>query len=156
MVKLSHRIAALSMLVALTPGGAMAAATAPAYAGRWTVSDDKPAYSSRGIFYRTIDVARCGNDYCGVSVGANGRCGPMLFRFLATNIRRGGALAGHGRWGNARKNVELWQFAEKAVPGGKVMGINLGDGHDFGERSGNMPKFSAQYRPIGAARCMAR
>ena len=156
MVKLSHRAVALSMMAAFASGSAAQASSDGSYLGRWTVADDKPVYSARGIFYKTVDVAPCGRDYCGVSVGKNGACGPILFRFLATSIHGGGGLSGHGRWGDTRKNIELYQYAEKASPGGRVMGLNLGDGHDFGQRSGNMPKFSAQYRPIGAVQCMAR
>ena len=156
MFKLSHRLTSLSMLALVTSANVQAGAAPPAYLGRWTVADDKPVYSSRGILYKTVDVAPCGRDYCGVSVGKNGACGPILFRFLATSIRSGGGLSGHGRWGDTRKNIELYQYADKDARGGRVMGVNLGDGHDFGERSGNMPKFSAPYRPIGAAHCMAR
>ena len=156
MMKLSHRAVALSMLAAFASGSAAYASSDVSYLGRWTVADDKPVYSSRGILYKTVDVAPCGRDYCGVSVGRNGACGPVLFRFLATSIRSGGSLSGHGRWGDTRKNIELYQYADKDARGGRVMGVNLGDGHDFGERSGNMPKFSAQYRSLGAAHCMAR
>ena len=156
MMKLSHRAVALSMLATFASGSAAYASSDASYLGRWTVADDKPVYSARGILYKTVDVAPCGRDYCGVSVGKNGACGPILFRFLATSIRSGGGLSGHGRWGDTRKNIELYQYADKDARGGRVMGVNLGDGHDFGERSGNMPKFSAQYRPIGAAHCMAR
>ena len=155
-MKLSHRAVALSMLATFASGSAAYASSDASYLGRWTVADDKPVYSARGILYKTVDVAPCGRDYCGVSVGKNGACGPILFRFLATSIRSGGGLSGHGRWGDTRKNIELYQYADKDARGGRVMGVNLGDGHDFGERSGNMPKFSAQYRPIGAAHCMAR
>ena len=155
MVKLSHCAASLSIF-ALLASGAVSAATGSAYVGRWTVSDDKPVFSARGMLYKTIDVAPCGKDYCGVSVGKNGACGPVMFRFLATSIKSGNSLSGHGRWGDARKNIEIYQYAEKQARGGKVMGVNLGDGHDFGERSGNMPKFSAEYRPVGAAHCVVR
>ena len=162
MLILSHRLGALSMLALLASSNAAATATAtasaqaPAHVGRWTVSDEKPVFSARGMLYKTVDIARCGADYCGVSVGRNGACGPVLFRFLASSIRSGGSLSGHGRWGDVRKTIELYQYAEKASPGGRVMGLSLGDGHDFGERSGNMPKFSAQYRPLGAAHCVVR
>lgn len=155
MVKLSHCAASLSTL-ALLASSAASASAGSSYVGRWTVADDKPVFSARGILYKTIDVAQCGKDYCGVSVGKTGSCGPVMFRFLATSIRSGGSLNGHGRWGETRKNIEIYQYAEKEARGGKVMGVNLGDGHDFGERSGNMPKFSAQYRPLGPAHCVAR
>jgi len=162
MSKLSHRAARLSMLpavaVAITViGTAAAGATARnAYVGRWTVSDDKPAFSARGQYYRTIDLAPCGKDFCGVSVGKDGTCGPILFRFLAKTVAKGQGLVGHGRWGNATKNVEIWAAFEKESQGGRYLSLNLGDGHDFGERSGNMPKFSAGYSPAGQAHCVAR
>ena len=122
------------------------------YFGRWTVNGEKEVFSSRGRFYKTIDIAPCGRDFCGVSVTANGTCGPTLFRFLARN-RRAEMLRGHGVWGKARKNVTLEAYANEELPGGRVIDLNLGDGYDFGERSDNMPKFTASYRPAGAARC---
>jgi len=152
MPKLSHWTLCLSM--ALWAG---AAAAAPSiYTGRWTVADDKPTFSSKGLFYKTIDVAPCGRDYCGVSVGKNGACGPTLFRFLAKTVARNEGLNGHGRWGSATKNVEIWASSDKDSPGGKFMSLNLGDGHNFGDRGGNMPMFSAGYKPAGAARCTTR
>jgi hypothetical protein len=123
------------------------------YIGRWTVSDDKPVFSSRGIYYKTFDIAACGKDFCGISVGKSGNCGPVLFRFTAKSINSESGLNGHGRWGNAKKNVEIYGLRTKDTPGGRFLSLNLGDGHDFGERSGNMPKFSAVYRPLGAPRC---
>jgi hypothetical protein len=162
MSKLSHRKPRLSMLaavaVAIAAIGSASAGAAPrnAYVGRWTVSDDKPAFSARGLLYRTIDIAPCGKDFCGVSVGKNGTCGPTLFRFLAKTVAKGQGLIGHGRWGNAVKNVEIWAAFEKESRGGRYLSLNLGDGHDFGERSGNMPKFSADYSPAGQAHCVAR
>ena len=105
---------------------------------------------------KTFDIVACGQDYCGVSVGPKGACGPVLFRFLAKSINGQEELRGHGRWGDARKNIEMFAYADKEAQGGRFLYLNLGDGHDFGERSGNMPKFAAGYRPVGAARCVAR
>jgi hypothetical protein len=132
------------------------AAAQSVYAGRWSVSDDKSVFSSRGIYYKTIDIAPCGKDFCGVSVGKNGACGPVLFRFLAKSVNSENGLNGHGRWGNQLKNVEIYAYRANDVAGGRFMNLNLGDGHDFGERSGNMPKYSAGYSPAGAAHCVAR
>ncbi|MEO5586420.1 MAG: hypothetical protein ABIQ81_01870 [Novosphingobium sp.] len=125
------------------------------YYGRWTVSGDKEVFSSRGKLYKTIDIAPCGRDFCGVSVAADGACGATLFRFL---IRRTDdeLLRGHGVWGKARKNITLEYYVNEEVPGGRVIDLNLGDGHDFGERSDNIPKFTANYRPVSAARCTTR
>lgn len=158
----SHRLTSLSIILPVAAGLAMLASAASAgtaangYNGRWTVSEDKPVFSARGLAYKTIDIAACGNDYCGVSVGAKGACGPVLFRFLAKSINGKEELRGHGRWGDARKNIEMFAYADKEAQGGRYLYLNLGDGHDFGERSGNMPKFSAGYRPVGAAHCVAR
>ena len=150
MPKLSHWTLCLSM--ALWAG---AAAAAPSiYTGRWTVADDKPTFSSKGLFYKTIDVAPCGRDYCGVSVGKNGACGPTLFRFLAKTVAREQGLNGHGRWGSATKNIEIFAYEEDGRP--RTLVVSLGDGHNFNDRGGNMPMFSATYRPVGTGRCTAR
>lgn len=155
MPKLSHRVAGLSLL-------ALAAAAAPAsspnlYAGRWTVSDEKPVFSSKGILYKTVDIAPCGKDYCGVSVADGGKCGPVLFRFLAKSVRSGQELKGHGRWGNNRMNVVISAWDDdNSAPGGRSLMINLGNGYEFDERSGNMPKYSAGYQTVGAAHCVAK
>lgn len=124
------------------------------YYGRWTVAEDRPAFSRRGALYRTIDVAPCGNDFCGISVGASGRCGPTLFRFFGFRAASEELLYGHGRWGEMKKNIQVGAWRDEHAPGGRVMELYLGDGHDFGERSANMPKFHAAYRPAGAALCM--
>lgn len=133
-------------------GGHIAADPRSPYFGRWTVSGDKEAFSSRGMLYKTIDVAPCGRDFCGVSVATNGTCGPTLFRFLSRN-KSEEYLHGHGVWGKQRKNITLESYVNEEAPGGRQIDLNLGDGHDFGERSDNIPKFTASYRPVGAARC---
>lgn len=143
-------------LFALTDAGQAVAGNANIYAGRWTVSEDKPVFSRRGLDYKSFDVAPCGGDFCGVSVARGGACGPTLFRFKSKTVSRQRGLVGHGRWGNAVKNVEIYAWRAKDIKGGRSLTLNLGDGHDFGERSGSMPKFSADYSPVGAARCMAR
>jgi hypothetical protein len=166
MTGLSHRtirlsIAAIGAASALLAAGVGLAGTASnggtdKYYGRWVVSEDKPVFTQRGRLYKTVDIAPCGRDFCGVSVGDQGACGPTLFRFH----RRGGefddTLHGHAVWGQARKNVTLYGYLDTDQPGGKSMEIALGDGYDFSERSDNMPKFRANYRPNGAARCTTR
>lgn len=156
MRKLSHWARALSIFSLLAANSA-AFAAGPVYSGRWTVADEKPVFSSRGILYKTIDVAQCGKNYCGVSVGPGGACGPVLFRFLASSIKSGDPLRGHGRWGNTRLNllIEAYDHYQSPTDAG-YLSINLGNGYDFGERSGNMPKFAAGYRPLGTAHCVAR
>jgi hypothetical protein len=173
MAGLSHSTTRLSiglaaaMSLALASGAGMAEAPqiAPAthasadprspYYGRWTVSGEKDVFSSRGKLYKTIDIAPCGRDFCGVSVAANGTCGATLFRFLSRRINDE-MLRGHGVWGNARKNITLEYYVNEEAPGGRVIDLNLGDGHDFGERSDNIPKFTANYRPVSTARCTTR
>ncbi|HOB15117.1 MAG TPA: hypothetical protein PKN09_12810 [Novosphingobium sp.] len=156
---LSHPIATLSIALGLVsglPAAASAATPASPYWGRWTVADRGAAYSSRGREYKTIDIAPCGKDFCGVSVADNGKCGPVLFRFLMKRADGKDELRGHGRWGSARKNVLIWLFDDDQGRSNQRMKLYLGDGYDFGERSENMPKFEAEYRRSGVARCKAR
>jgi hypothetical protein len=159
MNRLSHRVARLSIGLAVLASGALAlagpAATSPYY-GRWTVSEDRPVFTARGRLYKTIDIAPCGNDFCGVSVGDRGACGPRLFRFLSSHADGESTLRGRGLWGAERKTVQINTWADGDAQGGKVIDLYLGDGHDFGERSDNMPKYHAAYRPTGRALCTVR
>jgi hypothetical protein len=158
----SHSSVRLSML-ALAALGSLAltrparAGEAPAgvspYFGRWTVEEDRPVFTARGRLYKTIDVATCGRDFCGVSVDDGGKCGAMLFRFLGRHADDADMLRGHGKWGDAQKNIEIYANIDG---NDRNFGLSLGDGHDFGERSGSMPKFHASYRRLGNARCSAR
>jgi len=134
---------------------AAAGGTSP-YFGRWTVSEDRPVFRARGRLYKTIDFAPCGRDFCWVSVDDRGRCGATLFRFLMAHAGGDETLHGHGLWGAERKNVQIDTWAEEANPEGRTIELYLGDGHDFGERSDNMPKFHAAYRKAGRAQCTAR
>ncbi len=157
--RLSIRPVAILSILALAASGAQAAAPAPAsspWYGRWTVSEDRPVFSAKGILYKTIDIAACGKDFCGVSVGDGGRCGATLFRFFGHRANVQETLYGHGRWGSAKKNIQVDTWEDSEAPGGKVIDLYLGDGHDFGERSENMPKFHAMYRPTGRAQCLAK
>lgn len=165
MAVLFHSIRSLSMRVvgvlglAAVATAAFADTVAPGadrsspYYGRWTVSEDRPAYTPRGRLYKTLDIAPCGRDFCGVTVDDHGSCGTTLFRFLARHKDGSSPLHGHGRWGAERKNVQIdsWETDD-----GRVLNLYLGDGHDFGERSENMPKFHGEYHRLGAARCIAR
>lgn len=139
---------------ALAKGTAVKAAPTSPYYGRWTVEDPQAPFSTRGREYKTVDVAPCGNNFCGVSVGANGRCGPVLFRFLGAN-RNAEMLKGHGKWGSARKNVIIYPY-ETEHKGVTNFSLMLGDGYNIGGRSGNMPKYEAEYIRSGAARCTVR
>ncbi|MFM5894484.1 MAG: hypothetical protein ACKOQM_08645 [Novosphingobium sp.] len=153
---LFHSVAALSIgLFAAVP--ALAAGTSPYY-GRWTVNEDKPVFTAKGQMYRTIDIAACGKDFCGVSVGAKGQCGPVLFRFLIKHAGGGDTLHGHAKWGTQTKNVQIatWELDAKDWPGGREIDLYVGDGYDFGDRSDNMPKFHGEYKRIGNSRCVAR
>jgi hypothetical protein len=159
MTTLFHRAACLSIGLAASAAltvPAQAAAPASPYWGRWTVADAGSAFSSRGREYKTIDIAPCGKDFCGVSVGDGGKCGPVLFRFLMKRANSTEELRGHGKWGSVRKNVLIWLFDNEGQGAHKGMQVYLGDGYDFGERSENMPKFEAVYRHSGVARCTAR
>ena len=138
--------------------GAGAAAPSSPYFGRWTVNEAKPVFTAKGRMYKTIDIAPCGKDFCGVSVGDKGQCGPVLFRFLMKRAGGGDGLYGHAKWGTQTKNVQIatWETDPKDWPGGRELDLYVGDGHDFGDRSDNMPKFHGEYKRIGTARCLAR
>ena len=124
--------------------------TATPYYGRWTVSEERPVFTARGKLYKTIDVGPCGRDFCGVSVDDKGKCGPLLFRFLAKNVRAE-ELRGHGKWGNEQKNIAILRYDDSSA-----FELYLGDGHNFGGRSASMPKFHADYRRAGNAKCSSR
>jgi hypothetical protein len=167
MSTLSHRIARLSIqllcgAVALAAAGHLAAGASAAspssspYFGRWAVAEDNPVFTSRGRLYKTIDVAPCGRDFCGVSVDDRGRCGTTLFRFLMSRANAEDTLRGHGKWGASRMNVMLDNYEDSDAPGGRRIELYLGKGYDFGERSDNMPKFHANYSKSGQALCIAR
>ena len=81
-----HVSAALSFILVGLGGINAAYAEESHYFGRWTVSDDKPAFSAKGKLYKTFDVAPCGKDFCGISVSDSGSCGETLFRFLSPDI----------------------------------------------------------------------
>jgi hypothetical protein len=167
MTALSHRIARLSIqlicgavglagAVQLATGSSLASNPAPSpYFGRWVVSEDKPVFTAKGRLYKTVDIAACGRDFCGVSVDDRGRCGGILFRFLMAHADASDSLRGHGQWGGARKNVVLDNYEDSDVPGTRRIELYLGDGYDFGGRSDNMPKFHANYRKTGRAQCTA-
>lgn len=160
MKSLSHSLAALSIALLGTSG--IAAVAAPAatspYYGRWTVNEAKPLFTAKGRIYKTIDIAPCGNDFCGVSVADNGQCGAVLFRFLAKHANAETTLHGRAKWGNGFKSVQIatWELDAAEWPGGRELDLYVGDGHDFGERSENMPKYHGEYKRTGAARCKAR
>ena len=140
--------------LAITLGTARAEDDPPAnYFGRWTVSDDKPVFSSKGKFYKTFDIAPCGKDFCGVSVDDNNTCGPTLFRFLtihATNEN----LTGHGLWGSVKKKLQI----SYAIPDNDKPYISIGlgsDDMDITGREGSVPTFEANYKSVGEASCTA-
>jgi hypothetical protein len=147
--------AGLACLALSGPGPAAAEAPGAAtpYYGRWTVAEDRPVFTARGKLYKTIDIAPCGRDFCGVSVDDKGKCGAVLFRFLARNVAAD-TLRGHGKWGDERKNVVIYKYDMDDAASN--FELYLGDGHSFGERSGSMPKFHAEYRRLGNAKCSTR
>jgi hypothetical protein len=160
MPSLLHRTAIMSigLIVGLSAVASAAPAARSPYYGRWTVNEDRPVYTAKGRAYKTIDIAPCGNDFCGVSVADNGTCGATLFRFLASHADGETMLQGKGKWGTERKNVqiEFYQLEASDWPGGRELDLYLGDGHDFGGRSESMPRFHGEYKRLGEARCKAR
>jgi hypothetical protein len=147
------------MLAAAATASAAGAPASSRYYGRWTVGEERPVFTARGREYKTIDIAPCGNDFCGVSVADGGRCGAVLFRFLGKRARDEDAqdLRGHGKWGSARKNVLIYAFDDgEGAAAKRQLGLYLGDGYDFGERGGSMPKYHADYVRKSAAQCTAR
>ena len=161
MTRLFHSVAAVS--IALVAAATLVAATGPVerslrrpaaspYFGHWTVTDPAERFTARGRIYKTIDIAACGRDFCGVSVADNGACGVTLFRFLGRNANSEG-LNGHGVWGRERKNIRLETWT---TDDGREMELYLGDGHSLGSRSDSMPRFHAVYNQSGRARCIAR
>jgi hypothetical protein len=157
LIRLSMRAQCCLAMMALA-GPALAsdrpAASSPYY-GRWTVSEDRPVFTARGRLYKTVDVAQCGGDFCGVSVDDKGACGAVLFRFLGRHAGTD-VLRGHGKWGEEQKNIVIYSYSGDEPGAAPHFELYLGDGHDFGERSGNMPKFRANYRRLGSARCQVR
>lgn len=147
-------IASLSITLLAHTAPAIAGEASPYY-GRWTVSEDRPIFTVRGAAYKTIDITTCGRDFCGVSVDDKGRCGAVLFRFLAKNAATD-MLRGHGRWGSEQKNIVLMSYGTTDTGENAGFELLLGDGYNLGSRSGSMPKFHADYKRLGAARCVAR
>ncbi len=152
---------ALAVVAIATPSqpaaaGTSASASGSPFWGRWKVADKDSVFSTRGREYKTIDIAPCGKDFCGVSVKDNGQCGPVLFRFLMKRAHGEEELRGHGKWGTGKQNVLIWLFDGDDTNSHQRMQLYLGQGYDFGERSDNMPKFDAVYRHTGAAVCKAR
>jgi hypothetical protein len=127
------------------------------YPGRWTVAStdgpDEAPVSERGLVYKTFDMAPCGKDLCAVSVSANGACGATLFKISAKKAANFDYLEGRAAWGKKKKNLVIY-MARGDAPDQNSFDLYIGDGHDFGERSDNIPKYYAYYTPAGAARCV--
>ena len=124
------------------------------YFGRWTVSDEKPVYTAKGKRYKTFDVAPCGNDFCGISVGENDQCGETLFRFLTVHADMG-EVVGHGLWGDAKKKLII--DYNKPDTGADSLYIGLGaDDMDLSGREGSVPSFDANYKRVGKAVCLGK
>ena len=160
MKALSHSTARLSIPVLgvlLTAVAAKAATPSPSCA-RWTVGEEHSVFTARGRPYRSIDIAPCGKDFCGVSLDEKGSCGPLLFRFLGRRANGQDTLYGHGRWGTMTKNIQIDTSGgdDASLPAERSLSLYLGDGHSLGDRSENMPRFHAEYRRVGAAVCKAR
>ena len=147
----THITASLVLGIIFSFSGTLAHAAMDQYYGRWTIGDEKPAYSSKGILYRTIDIAPCGEDFCGVSVAKDKSCGEVLFRFLTTH-EADEMLVGHGTWGKAEKKLELgYAIYESETP---HIYLALGsDDMDLSGREGSIPTFQADYKRLGDVTC---
>ena len=153
---MSHRtlsIASATLGLALSLGGNLAHATTDQYYGRWTVSDDKPAYSSKGKLYKTIDIAPCGNDFCGISVADDNTCGKILFRFFTTHAADE-ELTGHGKWGDAKKKLVMGYATPQDAKAYMYLGLGADD-MDLGGRDGSVPTFEANYKNTAPVSCTA-
>ncbi len=152
-----HLMALASLGLAVSLAGVARAEDADPktnYFGRWTVSDDKPVFSSKGKLYKTFDIAPCGKDFCGVSVGDGNSCGATLFRFLTAHAENVD-LTGHGLWGQTKKKLMI-EYLDGETPNPYLM-LGLGaDDFDFGAREGSMPIFEANYKRTGDATCTAK
>jgi hypothetical protein len=148
-----HVIAGLTIGLTLSFGGNLAYAATDQYYGRWAVSDEEPAYSSKGALYKTIDFGPCGDDFCGVSVADDDSCGEVLFRFL-TSHAEDELLVGHGKWGKEKKKVEVvYSTLEDESP---YLFLALGSNDmDLTGREGSIPTFQANYQRHGEAVCTA-
>ena len=148
-----HLRLVVATVIAGLGGIAAAQAGDSHFYGRWTVSDDKPAFSSKGKLYKTFDVAPCFNDFCGVSVSDSGTCGQTLFRFLTIHSDMS-ELAGHGRWGGEKKKLIINYY--KAGENPELLELGLGaDDVDLTGREGSIPTFTANYARAGEAQCKA-
>lgn len=125
------------------------------YYGRWQVNEENARFSARGRPYKTIDIAPCGRDFCGVSVAENGQCGQTLFRFLSSHRDGSTTLMGHAVWGTGKKDITIENY-DGETPNDRVLQVYIGNGHDFGERGGSMPMFEGNYARRGEAQCRAR
>ncbi len=157
MFQLGHRLDVIlpaTLALALASAGAARAVEVSPYYGHWTQTVlDTPA-SSKGKLYRSIDVAPCGKDFCGVSVAEDGSCGPTLFRFLTVHAGNE-ELKGHGKWGEIKKTVVIDYVKNDVEPPYVMLGIGEPD-LDFTSREGSMPIFSANYTVKGEAHCFAK
>jgi hypothetical protein len=123
------------------------------YFGRWTVDDPTDKFSANGKLYRMIDIAPCGADFCGVSVREGSACGATLFRFLASHANAE-LLTGHGKWGGAKKKMQI--ISSTGDDKVTVISIGLGGGdYDITAREGSMPTFEANYHKVSEASCTA-
>lgn len=147
-------IASLTLGLVLSLSGSPSYAGTTQYYGRWTVSDDKPVYSPRGKLYKTIDLAPCGKDFCGVSVADDHSCGQVLFRFLTTHADDED-LIGHGKWGDSKKKLQIGLAKPDDQPPYLYLGLGSDD-MDLSGREGSIPTFQANYARSGEAVCTTK
>jgi hypothetical protein len=143
----------LGLALAALPHAAQAKEMQSLYFGRWAVDDPTDKFSSKGKLYRVIDIAPCGADFCGISVGEASACGATLFRFLASHANAE-LLTGHGKWGGEKKRIQIIS----STGDDKVTVISIGLGgkeYDITARDGSMPTFEANYHKVSEASCTA-
>ena len=135
-------------------GNTAARAADSQYFGRWTVSDDKPQFSAKGKLWKTIDVAPCGADFCGISVDEKQTCGETLFRFLTIHANNA-ELTGHTHWGAEKKKLILNFTKPDNLPNEIYLALG-GNDMDPSSREGSMPTFEANYQRSGDAMCVVK
>lgn len=146
-------IAGLSLAAIAGQNAARAEEPSLDYMGRWVIDDPTDKFSENGRLYRIVDIAPCGNDFCGVSVGEQSSCGSTLFRFLTAHAHDE-VLSGHGKWGSAKKKLEISGSTDDKKATVIALGIG-GDDYSIMAREGSMPTFEASYHRIGEAACKA-
>jgi hypothetical protein len=139
--------------IAAIGGASMALAEfKPSYPGRWVMKDAKPVMSAKAKPYKTVDVVKCGADFCGIPVAADGACGKTLFRFTSKAQEAGDERPGTGKWGKIERKMAVMQYInEDKTPGLSV--ILSGNDQYPDTREGGLFALDANYNRKGDASC---